>query len=303
MKKQLLLAALFAAFAVMPAIAQDKPTSAPAKPTLSSENVLALYCSTYSATPTLTNKQWGAQNYETLTLDGTNVIFTPAMAWEAFAVTTDESTIDVSEYEKMHIDLWVPQASKLNIKIEGPTFQNSISFTLNEGWNTIDCDPAWWNKEDATYDWKDLKYIILEQYKLADGETSAEGKALALTNIYFWKTPAPIGDKPTSVPAAPNHAENNVLALFSTTYSATTLTAKSWGVQNWETLDINGTAVMYTPTMAWDAFALNAEDNSGDVSAYEKLHVDLWVPQASKMNIKIEGPSFQNSISFTLNEG
>ncbi|MBQ7209448.1 MAG: hypothetical protein IJS05_00920, partial [Paludibacteraceae bacterium] len=203
----------------------------------------------------------------------------------------EDNSGDVSAYEKLHVDLWVPQASKMNIKIEGPSFQNSISFTLNEGWNTIDCDPAWWNKEDATYDWKDLKYIIFENYKLDDGETSAEGKPFAFTNVYFWKTPEV--KLPEVNPTVPTLAEGGVLALFSGKYKINTLNfvPKSWGTQNWILANEGtDTEYYYAADFRWDGCGEDVE-NPGNFElpvTYDTFHADIYVTVDANLKFTIE---------------
>ncbi len=316
MKTRLLFAALLAATFSFSAFAQDpvKPTTAPPAPTHDATAVKALYCNAYSSNNLNFNVLgWGGvATWETLTIDNTNILYCQDMKYE-FLTNWDAASYDMSEFEKLHFDVWVPKRSHIKFTIEalgvndgGSGFKHGVDFTLNEGWNTIDADPVWWNyndgEKDIVYDWKDVKYICFEGYTYDDAEkTSAEGTPFAFTNIYFFKN-ITTGDKPETVPAAPAHKAENVLPLYSTAYNAAAMTAKEWG-SKWEKLTIDGTDVIYTSALDWDAFSVAPEDATIDASAFEKLHVDLWVPQASKLNIKIEGTTFKRSISFNLNEG
>ena len=290
MKTRLLFAAIAAFVFSFSVMAQSaKPETVPAAPEHNASDVKAIFCSTYSSTHEMKVEGWGGA-YEIIKVEGTDVLYIPSMTWEAFAVQQDESALDVSEYEKLHFDVWVPQACSFNIKLESandPKFVNSISFTLNEGWNTIDCDPAWWNKEDATYDWKDVKFLVPELYKLPDG-TSAEGNPMAFTNIYWWKAPAVVLPEPG--PKAPTRAEANVVPLFSSKYASTSknFIPMNWGASWQKAAYADGQEVFFTDNFGWDAFA-NADWTLVELADdFDMFHVDIYVTLDSKMKVTFE---------------
>ena len=300
MKKHLLFVALATLFTAT-AFAAVKPETAPAAPTQSEEDVMALYSSHY-----LTNNlrfhpvMGGTEKVEVMALDGTEICYYENMTWFGMS-GIDEPPYDLSAYEKLHFDVWVPQASHIKLTIEsvgvndgGSGYKHGVDFKLNEGWNTIDADPAWWNykndaNEDVTYDWKDVKYVIFEGYTLDDdARTSAEGQPLAFANIYFWNTPAPKG-MPEVAPEAPTMAEKNVQALFSATYQERTFNfaPTSWGSQWIDYPYENGQHIWFSESFGWDAFT-NWDATSYDLNDYDMMHADIYVTVDSKMKITYE---------------
>ncbi|MBR1563790.1 MAG: hypothetical protein IJ650_00430 [Paludibacteraceae bacterium] len=306
MKTRLLFAAVAAVFSLS-VLAQTplKPETAPAAPTHESADILAAYCSHYNENNLKFNVLgWGGvTTWQTLQIDGTDILACQDMKWEALT-NWDKASYDVSAYEKLHFDVWVPQKSHIMLTIEalgvadgGSGYKHGVDFVVNEGWNTIDADPAWWNyndgTKDITYDWKDVKYIIFEGYKLADKETveectSAEGTAFAFANIYWWKTPAV--KLPEPGPVAPKRVEANVVPLFSSKYASTTknFVPMNWGASWQKAAYADGQEVFFTDNFGWDAFA-NADWTLVELADdFDMFHVDIYVTLDSKMKVTFE---------------
>ena len=316
MKKHLLFVALATIFSIN-LFAQEpaKPTTAAAAPTMAEEHVMALYCNHYEGnTLNFAAQGWGTQ-WETLTIEGTKVLYASSMAWDA--VKGAEDSNDLSGYEKLHFDLWVPEAAHVKFTIEALNgYKKPVDFNLNQGWNTIDADTAWW----GPYDWKDLKCVIFEGYT-KDGTQSFEGNPFAFANVYFWSTTTtvevpdkPSVAKPETAPAVPTLPEENVMALYCNHYQTNNLNFNvlGWGgVLTWETLELGEekTKVLYCQDMKWEILT-NWDKSSYDFSGYEKFHFDIWAPFACNIKVKFEalsagdgGSGWQNSINFKLNEG
>lgn len=259
-----------------------KPETAPAAPTHAEENVMALYCNHYTTNNLhFTPQSWSGIAWETLSLDGTDVAYTAAMTWDGFMGATD--SVDLSGYSKLHFDIWAPDTLMIDLTIEAKAgFKHGIQFRLNAGWNTIDADPAWWNYEEITYDWKNVKCIIFEHYMHRDS-TSAEGSPLAVANVYFWNEPTP--DYPEA-PALPTISEEGVMALFSPAYTTNTVdfTPQNWGGAAWNNVDGK---FFYISTMTWDGFA-NWAQESYNMNAYDMFACDIWVEQESSLKITFE---------------
>lgn len=259
------------------------------------EDVMAIYCNHYATNNYNFNVLgWGdVTTWETLKLgeDSTNVLYCQDMKWEMMT-NWDAESYDLSSYAKMHFDLWVPFASKMKVTFEAKSgWKNGVVFTLNEGWNTIDADPAWWNTDSVTYNWTDVKYIAFEGYMKND-TTSAEGNPFAFANVYFWNEPAP-KNIPATAPAVPTMAEDLVQALFSATYQTRTFNfaPTKWGVQDW--LDYaytNGQHIWYTEAMTWDGFT-NWDASSYNLTEYDMMHADVYVTVASKLKFTFEALS------------
>lgn len=317
MKKHLLFVALATIFTIN-LFAQEpaKPTTVPAAPTKAEKNVMALYCNHYAGnTLKFTAQGWGAQ-WEVLDIDGTKVVYTQGLAWDAVKGAADSN--DLSGYEKIHFDLWAPAEAHVCFTVEALSgYKKAVDFKLNEGWNTIDADTAWW----AGYDWKDLKCVLFEQYKNADASASFEGNPFAFANIYFWSattsvTPpdVPTTPKPDTAPAKPTLAEENVMAMYCNHYATNNLNFNvlGWGgVTTWETLELGDdkTNVLYCQDMKYE-FLTNWDKASYDFSGFEKFHFDVWVPFAAHIKVGFEalsmndgGSGWKKTIDFKVNEG
>lgn len=320
MKKNLLFAAVAALISVsVMAQTPNKPETAPAAPTHESGNVMAAYCNHYNDNNLKFNVLgWGGvTTWETLQIEGTDILACQDMKWEILT-NWDKASYDVSAYEKLHFDVWVPQKSHIKLTIEalgvadgGSGYKHGVDFSLNEGWNTIDADPAWWNyndgENDVTYDWKDVKYIIFDGYKLEDGETSAEGTPFAFTNIYWWKTPSV--ELPEPGPAAPGIAESKIQALFSSKYPTNTFnfTPQNWGGAGLKDLAYaDGQHVYYTDAYTWDAFT-NWDNSSYNVTDFDMFHIDIYATVDGKIKVQFEalgvgdgGTGWKNGASLDL---
>ena len=169
---------------------KEKPETAPAAPTHDEADVLALYCNHY----TNNNLYFEAQNWnttwQTLTIDGTAIVYTPSMSWDAMT-NWGSNHYDVSAYEKLHADIWVPADARIKLTFEalgindgGSGWKNGASFDLVANqWNSLDIDLL--DAPYSSYDFTDVRYLILEELVQPDG-SSADGTPLAIANVYFW---------------------------------------------------------------------------------------------------------------------
>jgi hypothetical protein len=96
--------------------------------------------------------------------------------------------------------------------------------------------------------------------------------------------------KPTTAPAAPTAAEDDVLAIYCDQYKTNNL---HFGISGWagayEVLDIDSTKIGYWTAMTWECIIdpLNT-DAAHDLSGYKKLHVDLWAPKSAQIQVTVE---------------
>lgn len=297
--------------------ATPKPEVAPATPNHDEADVMAMLSSYYpnnNLNFTVADFS-GTKDWEPLELgdDKVKVLYTENMTW-AMLTNWDKASYDFSGYKKLHIDLWVPFEAKMTVTFEalgvndgGSGWKHGIPFTLHEGWNTIDCDPAWWNTDEVTYDWKDAKYIAFEGYKKAD-DSSAEGNPFAFTNLYWWNDPAPKAI-PEAAPAAPTTPEKYIQALFSSTYKTRTFNfePQNWGGTQWIKHEYdNEEAIWYTDKLYWDVFT-NWETDHYNLNDYDMMHADIYVTVDSKIKLTFEalkaeegGSGWKNGASFDL---
>jgi len=132
------------------------------------------------------------------------------------------------------------------------------------------------------------------------------GEKLAVT----YPAAAPVA--PTTAPAAPTAAEDDVLAIYCNHYTTNNLHFEilGWGgVTTWHADTIDGVAIVHCQDMKYE-FLTNWGAASYDMSAYKKLHADLWAPAASTIRLGIEalgandgGSGFKSGVVCTLAEG
>lgn len=315
MKKQVLFVALATMFSFN-IFAQEavRPDTAMGKPAHEEEDVMAIYCNHY----TTNNLHYDVQRWaagivwEELTLgaDSTKVYYCPAFSYEGLASNPIEVR-DFSGYQKLHFDVWVPDTVWVSLTVETSTgAKHHCPFRMNAGWNTIDAEPAWWDKEGPAYDWKDVKFLIFDQYMTLDS-VSYDGHPFAFANIYFWNEPAP-KNIPATAPAAPTMAEAYVMALFSATYQTNNFNfaPQAWGGENWVDYEYaNGQHIWYAEDFTWDAFT------NWDASSYalpetpvlDFFHADVYVTVDSKLKFTFEalgtgdgGSGWKNGTSVDL---
>lgn len=297
MKKHFLFVALAAIFSLsMYAQEVAKPDTAMGVSGHESVDVMALYCNHFTENNLHYNVLgWGGvATWETLKLgaDSTAVLYCQDMKWEIMA-SDPVQAYDFSGYDKLHFDVWVPEASHIKLTFETAAgLKPSCSFRLNEGWNTIDAEPAWWkDAEGNENDFKDVKFLIFEGYLKADS-TSAENTPFAFANIYFWKKPAPQGMPAESAPK-PTMAEEHVQALFSTTYQTNTF---NFAPNNWSTQWIdyaytNGEHIWFAEDFTWDGFTNWDTTRYAIAEDLDMLHADVYVTVDSKMKFTFEALS------------
>ncbi len=296
MKKQVLFVALATIFS-MSVFAQEavRPDTAMGKPAHEAEDVMAIYCNHYATN----NLHYDVQRWvegivwEELTLgaDSTKVYYCPAMSYEGLASNPIEVR-DFSGYKKLHFDAWVPDTVIISLTVETSVqgVKHHCWFTLNKGWNTVDCELGWWDKEGAAYDWKDVKYFIFDQYMTRDS-VSYEGNPFAFANIYFWNDPAP-ENIPAEAPAAPTLAESKVMALFSSAYQTRTynFTAMmNWGNEWIDYAYTDGQHIYHWESFAWGGFGGSEESYALPESPiYDMMHADVYVTVDSKLKFTFE---------------
>ena len=108
--------------------------------------------------------------------------------------------------------------------------------------------------------------------------------------IFIKENEEPMDSIPTTAPAAPTAAEDDVLAIYCNKYTTNNL---NFGISGWagpyQVLDLEGTNVGFWTDMTWECIIDPAHtDDAHDMSGYKKLHVDIWAPKAAKIKFTVE---------------
>ena len=151
------------------------PAPAPA-PTHAAENVYAIYSNAYSSPVYFIIGSWGQTTVATevnLAAEDKAYLlqYTNYLGWEI----NNNQPIDVSAYNKFHIDIYALAEGTLQITpISAGPKENGQTLTLQEGWNQFDIDCA-------TFTGVEFDKII--QLKFAEGGNAT----YFIDNVYFYK--------------------------------------------------------------------------------------------------------------------
>ena len=154
------------------------PSTAAPTPTTASSYVISLYGGTYTNVSGIDwHPGWGqATAVSYAQIASTPTITYSALTFEGVQLSSD---LDVSQMDSIHLDIWSPDVTSLNIGLintNGGTVRMDKTITLtNNGWNSISIPLTYFN----TVDMSKIGQLIF----VANSPTS--GGVIYLQNIYF----------------------------------------------------------------------------------------------------------------------
>ena len=172
------------------------PATAPAAPTMAEAYVMALFSTTYATNNfKFAPQAWGGENWVDYEYaNGQHIWYAEDFTWDAFT-NWDASSYALPEnpvLDFFHADVYVTVDSKLKFTFEalgtgdgGSGWKNGLvveGLQANQ-WNSVDIDLL--NAPFDSYNFTDLRYLILEGFTKAEGG-SAEHTPLAIANAYFY---------------------------------------------------------------------------------------------------------------------
>ena len=166
------------------------PTDSPTAPTAAAADVVSIFSDSYTDITTNHNPGWGQAG-------GVNTTFNPGdgnkvMVYSNFNYQgTEVTSTDISTMEKLHVDIWVADASVRTIKVtpimaSGSPTEFLVTVPVTSGaWNSVDIPLS---------DFTGLTFGNVIQLKF-DGQFAADGSTadtavrsdVYLDNIYFYK--------------------------------------------------------------------------------------------------------------------
>ena len=118
----------------------NEPTTAAPDPSIDESKVLSLYSDSYASVENVDfNPNWGQSTiYSEVSIDGNNTIKYENLNYQGTAL---ENPIDLSGYDKLHVDYWTPNATVINLYLISPgpkeTFV-SLPVQQKEQWQTVE---------------------------------------------------------------------------------------------------------------------------------------------------------------------
>ena len=193
--------------------------------------------------------------------------------------------IDVTYATKIHMDILnFADNAATSIKFTpiwkdaaGTGHELGTSYTVAEGWNALDIDLS---------DFTDINKARIFQLKW-----DAMPKHIVIANVYFYgdqDKPQPEPRAELTAPDVPTVAAANVQALMCKTYDNNKgYFPQGWGGCAWADTCAGGVDFYLAKTMHWDCFA--SDWTSVDATTLNKLHFDIWFPEAGNNPVvKIE---------------
>ena len=241
----------------------DSPTSAPTAPTLDAADVMSVFSDSYTdVAGTDFNPNWNqSTQVSNLDLDGNSVIKYANLNYQG---TTFASPLNVSGYTSIHVDYWTSDSTTLNFFLissgEGKEKAKALDVSNLGQWNSVDI--ALTDFSDVV----DLADVI--QFKV-DGNGT-----VFFDNIYFHGE-TPVASSPEAGPEAPTAAAEDVLSIFSDSYTDVEGTNfnPDWSQSTQVTTEVlAGNSVLKYTNLNYQGTEFTAQD----VSAYSSIHIDYW---------------------------
>ncbi|MEN8789291.1 MAG: hypothetical protein ABF295_07220, partial [Flavobacteriaceae bacterium] len=288
-------------------------TSAPLPPARDAADVISIYGGTYTNIGGINyDPNWGQSGHLQVDPaydpgDGNLALAYPNFNYQGTDFSGNAQ--DASSMEFLHVDLWTPDATVVQvtpINGAGAPTENLVSLTpLSNGqWNSYDIPMSDFTGSGMTVD-----QIIQLKF---DGQAGVTPSDIYLDNIYFWKAAGGGNAPTTSAPVPPARNAADVISFYGESY------ANISGINydpNWGQSGHLLVNPAYDPgngnlALAYPNFNYQGTDFSGnaqDASAMEFLHVDMWTPDATVVQvtpINGAGAPTENLVSLTpLNNG
>lgn len=273
----------------------SSPTSPAPMPTQEESDVISIYSDAYTnraGTDFFPN--WGqATTFVPSSIDGDNVLIYGDLNYQGIQL---DGTLDASEMEMLHIDIWTSDLSNIDIfPISASTGEQKVSQQLVSGsWNSIDIPLS-------DYINQGLAFHDIMQFKF-DAQAYGVG-TIYVDNLYFYK----MGEAPTAPTSAapiPIAIPSDVIAVYSDTYTniAGTDFYPNWGqATTYMPLDIDGNNTIKYGNLNYQGIQLG---NTTNAASMEFLHIDIWTPDLATIDIfPISATTGEQKVSVELDFG
>ncbi|MBT4679046.1 MAG: T9SS type A sorting domain-containing protein, partial [Flavobacterium sp.] len=162
------------------------PTDSPTAPTANAADVVAVFSDAYTNIATNYNPSWNQSGSVSTSYDpgdGNNVMLYSNFNYQG----TDLTSTDLTAMEKLHIDIWVADASVRTIKVTpiGGS-ETLVTVPVTSGaWNSVDIPLS----SFTAVDFSDVGQLKFDGQFAADGTTAdtTVRSDVYLDNIYFYK--------------------------------------------------------------------------------------------------------------------
>ena len=265
-----------------------EPLTAAPTPTVHPDNAVSVFSDSFTnVNVSEWNPNWGqSTTLETVEIDGNKTLVYSNLNYSGLVTNYDPGT-SLSGKTYVHFDYWTLDATKLGLKLvntshAGQPEKEGIVFlsTITKGeWVSVDIPLSEYTNDTS-------KFMQL----LWDGSA---GK-IWIDNLYFYNEP---GDAPTAAPSAPTIAADDVVSVYSDSY--TDVVVSEWN-PNWgqtttlETVTIGSDNFLKYSNLNYSGLVTNYDPGT-DISTMTHVRFDYWTTSSTKLGFKIVNTSYANN--------
>jgi hypothetical protein len=266
--------------------------AAPVPPERDAAEVISLFSNAYTNNSVNTwSAEWDDSDVADLQIAGDDV---KKYSFTNFAgIDFSTNKFDASGMTHFHMDIWTPDdvmsktLSIKNVDFGGGTAEASSHILTVE--HTAKGDiPAL-----ATGSWVSIDVPIsafngdLTRADLAQMVLSSNLNTLYVDNIYFYKSGGGTASEPTTAAPAPTEDADNVISLFSDTYS--NVTVDTWRT-DWSSAVLEEFTIAGNASKKYSALnfvGISTEANQIDATEMTHIHLDVWSADITQFSIKL----------------
>lgn len=249
-----------------------EPLIAAANPTHPAVNVTSIYSQSYTD-PAGANyfPGWGqSTQYADFAIGTDSMIKYSNLNYQGI---TFEETIDLSDREYMHMDVWTSSVDSLLVfPISVGSGEKSVKAGLSQSsWTSIDVPLSAFT--DQGLDMSDIFQMKLE-------DPDGNGGTIFVDNIYFYSVPVPMMAAPT-----PTQKAENVISIYSQEYTnpAAPNYFPGWGQSTkYADFAIGTDSMIEYSKLNYQGIEFG---ETIDASGMDTLHLDVWSTSVSNLEI------------------
>ena len=253
----------------------EEPTvAAPTPPARDPGDVISIFSHVYTNVPgTDFNPGWG----QTTIVSFPQIQGNETMKYANFNYqgTQFAGSLNVTEMEFLHLDMWTADATSVNIFCISPgPVETAFALPITTG--------QWVSYDIPLSAFTNVNMADLIQFKFDGGNGS---QTIYLDNIYFNKNGGIPTEPTVAAPTPPARDPGDVVSIFSDAYTnvAGTDFNPGWG----QTTIVSFPQIQGNETMKYANFNYQGTQFAGslNVTEMEFLHLDMWTADATSVNI------------------
>jgi len=266
-----------------------EPLTAAPTPLIHPDNVVSVFSNAYNdVNVSEWNPNWGqSTTLETVKIEGNETILYSNLNYSGLVTNYDPGT-SLEGKTHVHFDYWTLDATKLGLKLvntshagqpekEGLVMVPSI--TKGE-WVSVDIPLS-----DYTNDTSKFMQLVWD---------GAAGK-IWIDNLYFYTNE--LASAPTGAPVAPTADADDVVSIFSDTYTNEVVSEwnPDWGQSTvLETITIGNDKILKYSNLNYSGLVTNYDPGTS-LDGKNYVHFDYWTNDATKLGLKLVNTSHANN--------